>query len=297
MRRRGRFGLLMTALLVLSQIMTVCAKENEETIKIVVPTELPFMITQMSTEERNIISGDFDFINYGNVDVEFLIQDIRCLFGKEEEYVQAATPAAISKDSLKKELFMYFEKADITMEENGNGFIRTFKRADWTVISKSGDSEEQVLTDRLKERTAEIAVLDENDVVITTGGAVSYKVVLKAAQYEDGKFVRLNPESIFSFRLAGFVNPNPAVVWNSNDIKLQFLYSWSKLKQEEPLKAQDIPVSAEIQNALDSSRQLEKLADMPFTGDGEEREESSLFPKIEEDLPYENPAGNGDRRK
>lgn len=269
MKKWSRLSLLMAVLFIMFQILPVSAREKNEIVKIVVPTELPFLIVQQPGGERNIISGDFDFINYGNVDVEFLIRDIKCNFKNEEEYVQISTPAAISEDSLNKEVFMYFEKADIEMEENENSFIRRFARSDQTVTSRSTDSNEQVLTDRLKETAEGIAVLDENDVVITTGGAVSCKVVLKAAHYEDGRFVRLNPESVFSFRLAGFVNPNPAVLYDSDDIELQLSYSWSQLKQEELLE------TGNIEPALDSHIIEAELEEEPALNEdkGKKKEE------------------------
>lgn len=186
---------------------------DSDIIRLVCPTEYPFFIARNPEKTvAHLNSQIFYIANYSNKDILIDLSNIHLESEENVTYNELSAPLEDGYVSDTKDVFAFLKILPI----------------DPAKVPSSDDL-----------RTGEIppsgALPEEGDFILTgENKTTDYKVLLKAANYnENGEFVSFQPESIFSFYIAGSVTPNKDLIWNEGDISIKVIINYSVVPAKE----------------------------------------------------------------
>lgn len=188
---------------------------SDNIIRVLLPVKLDFAINPYGFGGMGqVISNDYDMINYSNVPIEVEIADIYYEFADPENCVSLHEPGIGEDVSEKKAFYLYLSRADIVKKDD------EFKKYYKEYID--GQDEEWG-----QQTLAEDISAGENDILITDEHLIEpIKFVLAPSIYEEGELVQTDAESMATFRFFGSMSSAPKVDWFSDNMKLKIVYTY-----------------------------------------------------------------------
>lgn len=186
---------------------------ESKVIRLACPTEYPFFVARNPEKTTAHLNSQIFYIaNYSNQDILIDLSNVHLEADENIAYNELSAPLEENYVSDTKDVFAFLKVLAI-------------------------DPDNVPSPDDL--RSGEIpqagAVPEDGDFILTgENKTTDYKVLLKAANYdENGEFVSFQPESIFSFYIAGSVTPNKDLIWNQGDISIKVIINYSVVPSEE----------------------------------------------------------------
>lgn len=185
---------------------------DSDIIRLVCPTEYPFFIARDREEAAYLNSRVLHIANYSNKDILIDLSKVHLEPGENASYNELSAPVEKNYVSETKDVFAFLK-----------------------VVDSDPDSVSSPDSFGTSEIPPEGALPSEGEFILTgENKTTEYVVLLKAANYnEDGEFVSLQPESIFSFYIAGSVTPNKDLIWNKGDISIKVIISYSVVPSDD----------------------------------------------------------------
>lgn len=188
-------------------------------VKLNCPTDYPFILFNNSSDARGITSETYYITNYGSNDIKIDLSNIRMEISDSVRELSA--PIDSTYQSNTKDVFAFLKvlPADTNAATAPNTIpdpntAPKINIPDQDETPKSGDF---ILTGAHK--------------------TTDYSIILKAANCdENGNFISYNPDSIFSFQLAGNITPNKELAWQPGDLSLKVSVKYTILTKQASLK-------------------------------------------------------------
>ncbi len=236
---------------------------QKESIDVFCPTDYPFLLFDDEDGGRQLTSQIFHIANYGKEDVVLDLSNawMEAKEGVECKKLSHSVEADYKSDS--KDIFAFLKVVDTA---SGKKLTKeALQKIDIPMKKVTPNKKDYILTgDRKPE---------------------SYQVVLKAANHDkNGKFVSFNPESVFSFYIAGSATPNKKLDWKRGDITFNVnIRFWnlsdentSETMEENELPEGDQPLTAPVDEEAPPSQPEDTKGDSQ--PDSEDAEHSTQLP-------------------
>lgn len=202
---------ILSLFLLLFSCLSASAEEKapiSDVVKVHCPTDYSFLLYNDEFDGRGITSRVFDIANFGNKDVLLDLSGIKLISEADVPFRELSAPIDRHYQSDSKDVFAFLKV--VPVDPNNLPTPDSLNSSDLPNEKVEPQAGDYILTGDQK--------------------TTEYKILLKAANCsEDGTFLSFNPESIFSFHIAGNITPNKDLVWKKGDIVIKVPINYTLL--------------------------------------------------------------------
>lgn len=198
------------------------------------PTDYPFFLFDAESGGRQLTSQIFHIANFSGEDIILDLSDAHMESKEGIDCRFLSHPIDADDRSDTKDIFAFLK---VVKADSDKVFTKDeLKKIDIPMKKVAPGKKDYILTGDKKPD--------------------SYEVVLKAANLdENGKFLSFNPESVFSFYIAGSATPDKSINWKNGDIKfsVNIKFRWSSEEDGAGIAGSDEQKTPEESQALPDS--------------------------------------------
>ncbi|HOO29264.1 MAG TPA: hypothetical protein PLU43_12430, partial [Lachnospiraceae bacterium] len=202
--------------------------ENELTvslIRVALPVKLDFAMNPDGFGGMGqILSPDYDMVNYSDVPIEVEISDIYYEFADPENCVSLSVPYDKDDSAIKgkKAFYLYLGHADL--KEEGDSVRKYY---DEYIDGQDAAWGSQTFMEGSSASGDDILITDEHLAEPVT-------LILEPSVYdEDGELISTPTSAMASFRFFGSMSTSSDVKWFSDNVSLKVVYKYKAVKSAE----------------------------------------------------------------